>query len=343
MRPFDYLTAREAPEAVGLLLEAAGAAGVSQGAAQAQYLAGGTTLLDLMKLDVMRPRRIVDINALAQAGDTGQIEVTARGLRLGALVRMSEAAEHPDIKRDYPVLSQSLLLAASSQLRNMATLGGNLLQRTRCPYFRDTSYAACNKRRPGSGCAACDGFNRQHAVLGVSDHCIAAYPGDFAQALIALDASVDVRGPNGARRFPFAELHKRPEATPEVETSLAPGELITAILVPAAAFTKRSFYLKVRDRESYEFALASAAVALDLADTVVRQARIALGGVATVPWRAREAEAVLTGRTLNEAAASEAAEAAFAQARPRPHNGYKIALGKETLARALIEAAKPEG
>ena len=343
MRPFGYFAAREAPEAIELFLAAARTDGDAHETGRPQYLAGGTTLLDLMKLDVMRPGGIVDINALAQAGDAGAITATGRGLRLGTLVRMSEAAEHPEIKRNYPVLSQSLLLAASSQLRNMATLGGNLLQRTRCGYFRDTSYAACNKRQPGSGCAALDGFNRQHAILGVSDHCIAAYPGDFAQGLIALDARIEVRGRDGVRSFPFAELHRRPESTPHVETSLAAGELITAILIPAAAFTKRSLYLKIRDRESYEFALASVAVALDLSDKMIRQARIALGGVATVPWRAFEAEAILTGRTFSEAAAREAADAAFAQARPRAHNGFKAALGKETLVRALIEAANLEG
>ncbi|MCI0466437.1 MAG: FAD binding domain-containing protein [Beijerinckiaceae bacterium] len=306
----------------------------------AAFLAGGTTLLDLMKLDVLRPRRVVDINTLRQETDAGVIGVTSRGLRLGALVRMSDAAEHPEIKFNYPVLSQSLLSAASSQLRNMATLGGNLLQRTRCPYFRDTSYAECNKRNPGSGCAALDGFNRQSAILGVSSHCIATYAGDFAQALIALDASVEVIGQNGARIVPVAELHKLPEAAPHIESTLAPQELITAILVPASAFARRSLYLKIRDRDSFQFALASAAVAIEIADGMVRQVRIALGGVATVPWRAREAEAVLTGRVLTEACAREAAEAAFAQARPRSRNGFKVTLGKETLVRALVETTR---
>jgi xanthine dehydrogenase YagS FAD-binding subunit len=343
MRPFDYPTARDAPGAVGLLVGSGGAAGDWQDAEQGQYLAVGTTLLDLMKLDVIRPRRVVDVNALKGTGEASRIDVTAEGLRLGALARMADAAEHPEITRNYPVLSQSLLLAASSQLRNMATLGGNLLQRTRCPYFRDISYAACNKRNPGSGCAALDGFNRQHAVLGVSDHCIATYPGDFAQALIALDASIAVTGRNGTRRLPLAELHKPPDATPHIETSLTAGELITAIFVPGSALTKRSIFLKLRDRASYEFALASAAVAMAVSEGVVRQIRIALGGLATVPWRAREAEAVLIGRALTEAAAMEAAEAAFMQARPRAHNRFKVALGKETLARALMEAAKLEG
>ena len=295
-----------------------------------------------MKLDVMRSLRIVDINGLAQAGVAWQVKVTGEGLRLGALVHMSDAADHPEINRNYPVPSQRPLLAASSQLRNMATLGGNLLQRTRCLYFRDTSYAASNKRSLGSGCAALDGVTRQHAILGVSSHCIAAYPGDFAQALIALNSSIEVRGHNGVRSFPLAVLHRLPDATPYIETSLAPGELITAIQVLAAAFTKRSLYLKVRGRQSYEFALTSAAAALDLSDKIVRQARIALGGVATVPWRASEVEAVLTGRGLDEVAAREAAEAAFTQAWPSTHNGFKVALGKETLVRALINAARLE-
>lgn len=343
MRPFEYLTARQTPEAIAAVSGIAGLADISHENAAAQYLAGGTTLLDLMKLDVMRPHCVVDINALADEGDAGRIIVSDRGLRLGALVRMSDAAEHPEIKHSYPVLSQSLLLAASAQLRNMATLGGNLLQRTRCPYFRDTSYEACNKRRPGSGCAAMNGFNRTHAILGVSDACIATYPGDFAQGLIALDASIKVLGPNGPRAFPFEQLHKRPGATPEVETSLAPGELITSIEVPAAAYTKRSLYLKVRDRESYEFALASAAVAVDCQNGFVRQARIALGGVATVPWRAREAERMLTGGVIDEALARRAAEVAFAEARPRTHNAFKVVLGKETLVRALLKVATLEG
>ncbi|MCI0599812.1 MAG: xanthine dehydrogenase family protein subunit M [Beijerinckiaceae bacterium] len=342
MRPFDYQTARDAPEAIALLLAGAGMAGASQADWPAAFLAGGTTLLDLMKLDVLRPRRIVDINALSLEGDAGRIGVTSQGLRLGALVRMSDAAEHPEIKRNYPVLSQSLLSAASSQLRNMATLGGNLLQRTRCPYFRDTSYSECNKRNPGSGCAALDGFNRQHAILGVSGHCIAAYPGDLAQALAVLDASVEILGQGGVRSVPVAELHKRPEATPHIETPLAPGELITAILVPASPFARRSLYLKIRDRDSYQFALASAAVSMDIGDGIVRQVRIALGGIATVPWRAREAEAVLIDRVLDEPCARAAAEAAFAQASPRAHNGFKVALGKETLVRALMDVARLE-
>jgi xanthine dehydrogenase YagS FAD-binding subunit len=252
---------------------------------------------------------------------------------------MADAAEHAIVRADYPVIAQSLQLAASQQLRNMATLGGNVLQRTRCNYFRDVSYAQCNKRRPGSGCAALDGVNRRHAVLGVSRHCIATYPGDFAQALIALDAAVEIEGAAGRRSIPFASLHRLPGHSPDVETNLAPGEIITAFRVPAAAWTRRSLYLKIRDRESYEFALASAAVALDLDNTVVREVRIALGGVATVPWRALATEALLKGRRLEEPVLQQAAAAAFVQALPHPGNEFKVALGQRTLIRALRQAA----
>jgi len=337
MRPFVFETAttlRDALAAGGLQTDLAGSGPV-------QFLAGGTTLVDLMKLDVMRPTRVIDINAL-QNSDLGQIEVSPKGLRLGALVRMADAASHSEINRDYPVIAQSLKLAASPQLRNMATLGGNVLQRTRCPYFRDVSYQQCNKRDPGSGCAALDGFNRSHAVLGVSDQCIATYPGDFAQALIALGATVDIAGPGGPRNLPFAALHRKPGDDPEIETTLLDGEMITSFLIPAAPWTRRSLFLKVRDRESYEFALAAAAVALDLQDGVVRDARIALGGVATIPWRATTAESALKGKTLNDASLRAAADAAFAGAQVQEHNAFKVTLGKRTLLRALDQVAAME-
>jgi xanthine dehydrogenase YagS FAD-binding subunit len=335
MRPFAYQRV-DSPQAA----LAAFAAAPSD--ADRQYLAGGTTLMDLMKLDVMRPQAVIDINRLDRTS-AGRIEASPRGLRLGALTRMGDAAEHPAVARDYPVIAQSLQLAASQQLRNMASLGGNVLQRTRCPYFRDVSYANCNKRSPGSGCSALDSIHRDHAVLGGSDACIALYPGDFAQALIALDALVELAGPAGERRISFAELHRMPGDTPQLETTLQPGELITGFLVPAAPWTRRSLYLKVRQRESYEFALASAAVALDIEPgRVVRGVRIALGGVATVPWRAQDAEAALLGKNLDEQTANAAAEAAFATARPRTDNAYKVALGKRTLVRALLQAATME-
>jgi xanthine dehydrogenase YagS FAD-binding subunit len=333
MRAFAYQRAANPAEAVHA------ATSLAQGSTS--YLAGGTTLIDLMKLDVMRPETVIDINPLDRTPQSG-IALSRDGLRLGALVRMAEAADHSGIREQYPVIAQSLQLAASQQIRNMASLGGNVLQRTRCPYFRDVAYAACNKRSPGSGCAAIGGFNRSHAVLGTSEQCIASYAGDFAQALIALDAAVEIAGPGGNRTIPFAALHRKPGDTPDRETALLPDELIVSFLVPAAAWTRRSVYLKVRDRESYEFALASAAVALDLQDGTVRNARIALGGVATVPWRAPEAEALLRGKRIDEQTATIAADAAFAVAKGYGHNDFKIALGKRTLQRALQQAAALE-
>jgi xanthine dehydrogenase YagS FAD-binding subunit len=340
MRAFVYDRASSEPAAIRAAAMLAQLPD-EQGRAPVEYLAGGTTLVDLMKLDVMRPARVVDLGAIASAHDA--ISVSADGVRLGAMVKMSAAADHPEIVKNYPVVTQSLQLAASAQLRNMATLGGNVLQRTRCPYFRDPSWTACNKRGPGSGCAAMDGLNRQHAILGVSPDCIATYPGDFAQSLIALDATVTVAGSSGVRTIPFAALHRLPGATPNLETVLAPGDLITGFNVQAGPWTRRSLYLKIRDRQSYEFALASAAVAIDMVGPKVREARIALGGIATIPWRSREAENVLAGKTLTESVAEAAARAAFADARPRVHNAFKIALGQSTLVRALLQAAELEG
>jgi xanthine dehydrogenase YagS FAD-binding subunit len=329
MRPIAYQRAETAADAVQL----AGRAG-------AQFLAGGTTLLDLMKTGAMAPESLVDINGLEASH--GRIEGGADGLRLGALVRMSQAAADPVVRRDYPVIAQALDLAASQQLRNMASLGGNVLQRTRCRYFRDPDRGACNKRDPGSGCAALGGVNRLHAVLGVSDACIASYPGDFGQALAALDATVEIAGPNGARAIRFEDLHTLPGRTPQVETTLSAGELITGLRVPAGPWTRRSLYVKVRDRESYEFALASAAIALDLEGGVVRAARIALGGVSSRPWRSREAEAALSGKPVDAATAQAAAEAAFAGAVTHGQNAFKPELGRRTLVRALLEAARME-
>ncbi len=338
MRPFTFETATTTSAAVAA---AASSQAPTHVANPTQFLAGGTTLIDLMTLDVMRPTHLVDINPLGKDPNASRITVTDTGLRLGALVRMSEVADHETIRRDYPVIAQTMALAASSGLRNMASLGGNVLQRTRCSYFRDTSYAQCNKRVPGSGCAALDGVNRGLAVLGVSDQCIASYPGDFAQALMALDAVLEVQGATRSRALRFADLHRRPGTTPEIETTLQPGELITAIHVPAPG-TRRSIYVKVRDRASYAFALASAAIVLAMDGDTVGQVRIALGGVASVPWRAHEAEAHLIGKPLDEAAAKAAAEIAFAGAKTRKDNAYKVPLGKETLVRALLEAAKME-
>jgi xanthine dehydrogenase YagS FAD-binding subunit len=337
MRPFSYQRATDVNLAVQAL-SAAVADNDPLTQAVVQPLAGGTTLIDLMKLDVMRPSSIVDINPLAVSWSA--IDVSDGGLRLGALAKMSDVAANPEIQRGYPVVASSLNLAASAQLRNMATLGGNVMQRTRCSYFRDVSYESCNKRNPGSGCAAMDGFNRMHAVLGTSDQCIATYPGDFAQALIALDATIEITSRSGTRSLPFAELHKAPGDSPQIETTLRPGELISAFAIPGR--WPRSVYLKARDRQSYEFALSSAAIALDVQDGTIRDARVALGGVATVPWRAREAEALLKGQKLDDGLVERVAAAAFDGAKGRQHNSFKIALGKRVVARALQQAATME-
>jgi xanthine dehydrogenase YagS FAD-binding subunit len=337
MRPFTYRRATDAPSAVQVLAAAASANNPLTDAS-IQPLAGGTTLLDLMKLDVMRPAVLVDINPLSNALSTVSLE--GGNLKLGALARMSDVAANPDVQRNYPVIADTLKLAASPQLRNMATLGGNVLQRTRCTYFRDVSYDSCNKRNPGSGCAAMDGFNRTHAVLGTSEQCIATYPGDFAQALIALDAVVEIVGKSGVRSISFAELYKPPGTSPQIETTLSPGELISAFSIQGS--WPRSTYLKVRDRQSYEFALSSAAIALDVQEGAVRDARIALGGLATIPWRAREAEALLKGQKIDDGLAARVAESAFTGATSRKHNTFKIALGKRVVSRALHQAATME-
>jgi xanthine dehydrogenase YagS FAD-binding subunit len=340
MRPFALEHAED--QAAALRLAGTGDAVEAAVNAPVQYFAGGTQLLDLMKLDVMRPNRLININTLRR--EHGTVSIDADGLTLGALVRMSEAADDPRIRRDYPMISDSLWMAASPQLRNMASLAGNVLQRTRCNYFRSTSWGGCNKRQPGSGCAALGGVNRRLAVLGVSEHCIANYPGDFANALAALGAQVDIAAPNGSkRRIAFDELHRLPGETPHIETNLEPGDLITAFHVPAGPWTRRSLYLKVRDRTSYDFALASAAVALDLqSGDIVNAARIGLGGLVARPWRSHAAEAALAGRRLDETSAQEAAEAAFADSVTHGENGFKPELGRRTLVRALLDAKAME-
>ncbi len=335
MRPFSFTFATDTAAAVQAASQGAGSAGGA-----VQYLAGGTSLVDLMKLDVMRPAQLIDVTRLAEPR-LRAIELSPQGLFIGALATMRQVADHAGVRRDYPVVAESLQLAASQQLRNMARVGGNVLQRTRCAYFRDTSWP-CNKREPGTGCSALEGENRWHAVLGASEQCIASYPGDWATALIALDATVHVMGTTGSRTMPFARLHTLPGRTPHIETTLAAGDLITGFTVPAGPHTRRSLYLKVRDRESYEFALASAAVAIELDGDTVRQVRIGLGGPVAVPWRAREAEVMLTGKSLTEASATAAARAAFAAAKPRQHNAFRIPLGQQTLVRALLQAHSME-
>ncbi|PYR87753.1 MAG: FAD-binding molybdopterin dehydrogenase [Acidobacteria bacterium] len=300
----------------------------------ATFVAGGTTLVDLMKLNVEVPTALVDINGLP----LNQIEDRSDGsIRIGALVRNGDLAHDSRIQSRYRVLSEAILAGASAQLRNMATTGGNLMQRTRCYYFRDPVYP-CNKRQPGAGCAAMDGYNRIHAILGASDTCIATHPSDMAVALVALDASVHIRAANGERVVPITEFHLLPGDTPDRETVIRPGELITYVTLPSGPFGPRSAYVKLRDRASYEFALASAAVALQLEGTTVRSARVALGGVATKPWRALEAEQVLTGAAANKATFLNAADAALTGAVPRRHNAYKIELAKRAVVRALADA-----
>jgi len=332
MRPFAYERAEDPAEASRLGMRT----GQGEVNAQTQFLAGGTTLIDLMKLDVLRPNRVVDVAALSRSHSG--IQSGSSGLRLGGFAKMSAAADHPDVLANYPVIAQSLQLAASAQLRNMATLGGNVLQRTRCAYYRDPSWSACNKRNPGSGCAAMTGFNRNHAVLGVDQSCISQYPGDFAVALIALDAEIEIVGPKGPRRMPFAALHRHADGHPHIEHTLQSGELIIAFRIPPGGWTKRSVYLKVRDRASYEFAIASAAVALHMEGDTVRNVRIGLGGLAYRPWRAREAEEWLSGKPLSEANAESAARAALADAVTHGGNDYKPELGRRTLVRALLAA-----
>jgi xanthine dehydrogenase YagS FAD-binding subunit len=332
MRDFNFERADNVSQAARL------GVGTGQGQTDSpvQFLAGGTTLIDLMKLDVLRPDRVIDIGPLRRGYDF--IDISENGLHLGAFAKMSAAADHAGVQGAYPAIAQSLQLAASAQLRNMATLGGNVLQKTRCPYFRDRSWSACNKRTPGTGCSAITGVNRNHAVLGVDTSCISQYPGDFAVTLVALDAQLELSGPQGPRRMPFASLHKPPSGQPHIETTLRSGEIITGFLVPPGTWTRRSLYLKVRDRASYEFAISSAAVALDIDGDVVRAARIGLGGMAYRPWRSTEAEQILTGRALTEANAEAAATAAFKGATSHGYNDYKPELGRRTLVRALLQA-----
>jgi xanthine dehydrogenase YagS FAD-binding subunit len=302
---------------------------------QAKPVAGGTTLIDLMKLDVERPAKVVDINHVGLAEIT---RLPDGGLQIGALVRNSDVAHHADVVRGYPVLSEALLSGASVQLRNMATTGGNLLQRTRCVYFRDTAYA-CNKREPGSGCAAIGGFNRNLAILGTSEHCIATNPSDQNVALTALEATVHLSGPGGERSVPIGDFYLLPGDTPERETVLQSGELITSVTLPPPARAS-STYLKLRDRASYEFALASAAVILTVKDGTVERVRIAMGGVGTRPWRTPAGEEALVGKPPAAEHFAQAAEVFLSGAKPASQNGFKVELAKRCLVRALTLAAE---
>jgi xanthine dehydrogenase YagS FAD-binding subunit len=311
---------------------AAGAkATTAQQGADIRFIAGGTTLIDLMKLNVETPQKVVDVTRLP----FGKIETLPDGgLKIGAMVRNSELAYHPTVRKDYAVLSEALLSGASPQLRNMATTGGNLLQRTRCMYFRDTAMP-CNKREPGSGCAAITGVNRSLAVLGTSEDCIATNPSDMNVALAALEATIHIRGTKGERSVPIGDFHLLPGNTPQRETVLEPGDLIIHVMLPPPAPASRSLYLKLRDRASYEFALASAAVVVTVTDGKITRARVALGGVGTKPWRSPEAEAELTGQVVTEATFRKAADAALSQAKPQSQNGFKVELAKRCLVHAL--------
>ena len=322
MHPFQYTRATDATAAIKAVAADP----------RATFLAGGTGLVDLMKLDVETPAAVVDVNRLLSEKID---ELPGGGLRVGANARNSDLAYDERVRKQFPALSEALLSGASAQLRNMATTAGNLLQRTRCYYFRDT-HSPCNKRSPGSGCAALHGFNRIHAVLGTSEQCIATHPSDMDVAMVALDAVIRTRKPDGTERtIPINDFYISYGDDPARENVLAHGELITAVDLPAGPRAARSHYLKVRDRASYEFALASAAVAVELDGRTIRSVRIALGGVATKPWRATAAEAALVGQTANDAAFGEAAEAALAGAVPRQHNAFKIELAKRTIVRAL--------
>ena len=297
----------------------------------AKFIAGGTDLMQLMQDFVERPKRLVDIDGLPLDGVT----IGADGVRVGALVRMADLADHAEIRRQYPVVTEALLASASPQVRNMATIGGNLLQRTRCGYFRDVG-TPCNKREPGTGCPAIRGDHRRLAVLGGSDHCIATHASDLAVALAALDAAVELRGPTGTRVVPLNDFYLLPGDTPQRETVLAPGELITAILLPPPGADQRSHYLKLRDRASFEFALVSAAVVVTREGDRIRAARVAMGGVGTKPWRLPQVEAALSGAPATRDAIAEAAARAGDGAHPLPDNGFKLALMQRALTRALL-------
>jgi xanthine dehydrogenase YagS FAD-binding subunit len=326
MNPFQLLS----PVSPAAAVAAAGDPGTA-------FIAGGTDLLQLMKEQVSAPSTLVDLSG---SSDMKEVSVQPRGLRLGAMATMAEVAMHPEVVRAYPVLSEALLASASPQVRNMATLGGNLLQRTRCPYFRDVGFAECNKRSPGSGCAAVSGDNRNLAILGGSERCIATNPSDLAVALVALNASVLTLARGGGRRIAVQDLHRLPRRSPQVDTVLQAGELITSLEVPASRAALRSRYLKVRDRASFEFAVVSAAVAIDIVDDIIRDIRLAAGGVGTKPWRLGAVEARLRGRRFDPAIVRDAASLSARGAQPQKHNRFKMELLANTVERAILLSAR---
>ncbi len=326
MKPFSYTRANTPEEAIH-----------AYGDGGTRYIGGGTNLIDLMKMGVERPDALVDVSRLPLTS----IQELEGGVRIGAMATNTACANHPLIRTRYPVLSQAILSGATQQLRNKATMGGNLLQRTRCYYFYDPGLGQCNKRDPGSGCSAKEGVNRMHAILGGSEHCIATHPSDMCVALSALGATVLVEGPKGPRQIPFRDFHRLPLDTPQIDTNLQPGELITGIDLPALAYGRRSIYLKVRDRNSYAFALVSVAAILDLDERgAIRTAHLALGGVAHKPWRAEKAERHLAGKAPNAAAVLAAADAELQDAKRYPGNAFKVELAKRTMVRAVEAAAR---
>jgi xanthine dehydrogenase YagS FAD-binding subunit len=328
MHPFTLERPRDLAAALAFRAQA------GRNDAPVEYIAGGTDMVQLLQEDVRRPERLVSLAGLLD----NRIEAGPQGLRIGAAATMADVAAHPVVVQQFPVIAESLLASASPQVRNQATMGGNLLQRPRCPYFRDVGYEACNRRTPGSGCSAMGGVNRWHAVLGTSDHCIAANASDLAVALVALDTTLQVVGPDGRRTVPLDAFYRLPGDAPHMATVLEPGELITAITVSPSPAARRSHYLKVRDRASFEFALVSAAVALDLDGGRIRQARVALGGVGTKPWRVPRVEAALAGASLDPAVLRRAAALAAEGAQGRGHNDFKIELMQRAIARAVETA-----
>lgn len=325
MKAFEYTRAADAADAVKMIADRP----------KGRFLAGGTNLLDLMKDEIENATALVD---LTRAGMT-EIRETKGGMSLGALAKNAETADHPLVRKNYPLLARAILAGATFQIRNMATNGGNILQRTRCPYFYDPAMP-CNKRDPGSGCGALEGLNRTHAIFGASDQCVAVHPSDMAVALAALDATVRVSGPDGDRAIPFEDFHRLPGDHPELDNTLKPGELIVAIDLPASRFSDHYYYLKVRDRASYAFALVSVAVALEMDGEKIKDVRIAMGGVAHKPWRVRAAEDQLRGQTASTDNFNRAADTGMAGAKPLKHNAYKVELGRSAIVRALEMAAK---
>lgn len=328
MKNFAYIRANSVQEAV------------QQASAQqsAMFIAGGTNLVDRMKAFLDQPTQLIDITRL----EMSRIDVGRDGIRIGALVSNTAVADHPEIRRNYPMLARAILLGASQQIRNVATVGGNLLQRTRCPYYYDTAFA-CNKRRPGSGCAALTGINRMHALFGASDQCIAVHPSDMCVPLAALNAIVEVEGAQGKRQIPFTEFHRLPDDTPQRDSQLEPGELITAIVIPPVPFAQSSVYLKLRDRASYAFALVSVAAAIQVTGDRIQAARLAMGGVAHKPWRLTAAEQFLIGKPAQAATFQQAAELAMQSAKPLADNQFKVGLGQRAIRRALTIAANGGG